>query len=1408
MPKLQVTEHSVCFLDGRRFMFRSGRSGSILLVFFLAMFTAFESKSQNSLQVDGVKVIRSDPGGMVFSLSTDGLEVSDQLIGGKRYQAIRLDQAVSPSGPGDPDLPYFNLVIGVPADAEISVSFVPGAFDEFENTRVVPVRLFTLQDHSVIESDVYSENRFLPEKAVMFDPPSFFRNVKTAVIKVCPVQYNPVAGRLRVCREMQVKVDFLHSPSLGGKVSLMEKAEPGFDGLLKGMLLNYQQAKQWGVRIKKQAWKSKRAAAEGTWLKIPITEEGIYRLDRNFFEKVGVDVSTLDPRTIKIFNNFGNPQPLLPAGLDLSNPSEPQGVEGLALIENAIYVEGESDGIFNNADFVLFYGRGPSGWDYDAATGTYVNFNNPFTTENTYWLSFDGAPGKRMEVKPFGNGSATVQTTFRSRIHHEKDRINFFKSGLVWIDDTAPKLKGPFTKLDDYPPTPDLPAGGLIPDIVDNTGMVYRMKLNGMSNEGEQHRITISVNGIQIADSGPFSLSFANAVSRIFTNSTLLSGQVGDGRVSVSYSSTKQEGEAGIDWLEVEFDRHLRLDEGTLTIYSPGLGGVYEYRVSSVGTSVGNLYVFDITDLANPARMTVTQAGADIAFKDVVLSGTPKTYFASDKNAIKAVQAEAVVIDQNSDLVNTSNRADYLIITHGDFREQADRLASYRGQADGYSTMVVDIQDIFDEFGAGNPDPFAVRDFLRYVYYRWATPNEFDRLKYVVLMGDGNFDYKGILADGEQRSWMLTRQIHDAGTWPGHFLWTRSSDESFAYLNDTGVTFTFDATVRYEQLGPGSTADVFIGRMPVRSPAQADHVIDKIIFMDSSPFEYWKNRIVLAADDEIKGAIGSGNETLHTDQTDRLFKENLDDVVDVIQIYLMDYPYEFEGGRIVRKKAQKDFIDNINKGAFVVNYVGHGSPSQLAHEELYLESSDIQLLQNKERYFMFVGATCNFAHFDLVDQESSAELMLNARERGAFAIISAVRPVLAGDNFRLAKEVYNLMYNGLNLRLGEVFEGGRIAASSSFVNDQKYHLLGDPAMNLFNPDYNVSVTVGGPGSPDTLKALSEFLVTGMVTDGAGNPLSGFDGEALITVYDRQTNKRLECLSGNCSETVTKTGRVLYRGLTDVTGGQFSQLFFVPKDISYSLEPGKVVAYVFNEKDRKAGFSKDLVIDQSIGAAASDESGPGILIESASGKSLTDGAFTPENPLLVLAASDEHGINVTNSLGHGIELIVDEQEVFGLSEHFVFDRNSLSSGKAKVRLSGIEPGEHLITAKAWDAFNNLSTYKTTINVVETGDGDDGTRIKLSNCFNYPNPFSYSQETRFSFVMNHESADYEIKIYTIAGRLIRKLKGSTGEIQTEIQWDGRDADGDKLANGVYVYKIRVKSLIDGSKDHVVDKLVVSN
>jgi hypothetical protein len=217
-----------------------------------------------------------------------------------------------------------------------------------------------------------------------------------------------------------------------------------------------------------------------------------------------------------------------------------------------------------------------------------------------------------------------------------------------------------------------------------------------------------------------------------------------------------------------------------------------------------------------------------------------------------------------------------------------------------------------------------------------------------------------------------------------------------------------------------------------------------------------------------------------------------------------------------------------------------------------------------------------------------------------------------------------------------------------------------------------------------------------------------------------------------------------------------------------------------------GYNENIVINGTDTSAAQDNKGPEMNIYFNS-LSFRPGDVIPEAPVLIVNLKDESGINAAGSgIGHRIEAWLDDQnQSTDLTQYYKSKLDTYQEGIVEYQFGKLSPGTHSLRLRAWDVFNNASTSETIFDVLVSQG------LKISEVFNYPNPFS--GQTAFTF--NHNQilpVDTEIKIYTIAGRQVNSIKkANITDKFVKVEWDGRDKEGDQLANGIYLYKIILKT-----------------
>jgi hypothetical protein len=1177
-----------------------------------------------------------------------------------------------------------------------------------------------------------AQDAFLPAAVVSFEPPTFLRNQRVLELHISPIRYNSARKSIQQSSQITVKISF----SSRGEESPVRETDR-FENIYRNTLLNYGQARGWRKvpeitgRLKPEV--EYPFGYSDNWYKLIVRENGLYKIDRTMLIQAGVPVSILDPRTLRLFNGGGKALPL-----DNSSPY-------LELKELAIYISGEEDGKFDASDFILFYGWSPNDWDYDS-TGKIATFDvNPFTNDNVFWLTFNPNPDtpfpespKRMQVKdgsPIVTDPLTPQK-FLSRAHFEQDNaLRYYSSGYVADYFHWYWMETTSTRL--YASLPGAVPRDTAIIKVKHTESGADVYVNTVPAEIVDSLTTASLTVAQTSD---FHGGVVDTLDITFPSSIYL------------------------DWYEIEYPRRFECYDRQLSFENPENAGVVQFDITNLYSP--QYYLLDVTSYFDVKRIAGAQTEGEFArFQDNASADFKTRYFLADESKLKS-PAEFYA-DEKSGLKETSQQADLLIITPEIFYDQIQSLKNFRQSYNQMAVDVVKIQDVYDEFSGGLVDPVAIRDFLKFAYQSWSRPAP----AFTLLVGDGNYDYKNNLGTGSVNLIPPFTPV-----WEGD----RSvSDENYVYFGKYGY---LDSDSSY--VPTGRQLDMVISRWPVKTPSDVVVVLDKTIGYEQTPeFGTWRNLITLVADDEYTNE--SNSEAFHTQDTEELSKYHIPASLDQSKIYLMEYPFDFKGEK---PQAEEAIINAFNSGTVIMNYMGHGNPDVWAHEKVFKRTQDIPRLNNQRKLPLVYTSSCSIGLFFNPIGEGMAEELLRAEDKGAIATISATWLVYPDPNAALNFKVYDLLLGTDTLSIGEALFTAKLLRQPN-SNDRQYVLFGDPVMKLGLPELKVKVT---SVNPDTFAALSLVQVKGEVRDLQDNLYAGYNGTAKITAYDSQ-RKRIHTMPNGGKVYYDLPGLVIFKGDVEVTNGVFTADFVVPKDISYGGSTGRISIYLTGQ-DRDGAGEVDSLVVRGSDTTVVDTVGPEITLSFDEETNFSPGETILPNSLLKLSLFDEHGINITGEVGHGIVLVVDQdlEHQIDLSADFEYQPGSYQNGGLVYQLSNLSPGEHNLSIKAWDNANNSSLLTADVRVSAQRE------LLLTEVMNYPNPFS--RVTNFYYQLSAEAEKVEVKIFTLAGRMIRQIPFASGQagINYSTVWDGRDQEGDAVANGVYIYKITAEGTLNGKRE----------
>lgn len=1357
----------VSSLDGRFVRTWFSKQAAFLLALSVSSTIGFAESSKS-----GLTILRSDTRSLVLEYTPRYTPPREIESGNSRFSLFDFSESVpaqNSESVGSPDLRFGYFPVGFPSIQGNVVQVIAADYEDVPNVLLAPVPTVTIKDEFV-ESEVYTMSPeryqvsgFQPSKVVELSPVSRSRSHLIGGVKIFPIQYNPASNTVRRYSKIVIEIIF---GSFGGQRS------PVHDELFSGdAVINGNVAKSWTLSPPQTSTivPTPSVLALGNWYRLTVSDEGVFRLDAQYLTSAGINLQGVNPQTVKIYGNGGRE---ITENVNAARPND--------LVENAIYVEGEGDGQFNADDYVLFYGKGVRGWEYNRSSKILNHYINHYSEVNYYWLTFGGAPGRRMEVQPSLSGPATVvPDRFRDGVVVEEEKVNFLNSGKEWYGQTI-LPGGSFTHANSLP--------GLVP----NDLILYRYSALARSSTTPSFTIRESSTGSVLETIYFFTVSYDGdgfyadeRISQSYGTSSLPNNQ---SAVTFAYSGNVA-ASGWINWLEVQYPRTFAAANNYLRFRSPDTTGTVEYRLEQFASSP---FIFNVTKQDSVRR--ITGAVGSYTFRAAEVAGQVSDYCAT-AGSFKIPTAIQLIPAQDLHGYAPADSVDFIIVTSKEFRSAADRLKAYREQpAHGnLRTLVVEVDTIYNEFGGGIPDVTAIRDFLKYSYNKW-TP----RLRFVLFFGQASYDYKGLL--GSRSSYVPTWQ----GANSLHTISSYSSDDYFA---------RFDFVNDYV----GTRPWLVTGRISSRQVSEANLVVDKLIgYEDHSARDPWKMRMVYVGDD---GWTPGGDEgTQHSQQAEDLSRFYTPNEFEKKKIYIAEYPTVTTAQGRRKPSAYQAIIEAINRGALVVNFTGHGNPTVWTHESVFSTQTSIPLLTNADKLCVYFGATCNFSQMDDPKRYTGSELLINKPNGGAIAVVSATRKVFGSPNAFLNQQTFARMFartpSGRLIVERPATALFRFKTGGNSDNDQKFFFMGDPTMRLQFPEgfalvdsinqLPVDSVNGVPRTaPIQLQALSQVTVKGTILTQANRPDSTLQGRMSLAINDATQSVVIVNFSPGLNWSYLATGGAIYRGENSITNGRFSAEFIVPKDILYadSTSRGRVVAYYSSATTNGMGYTEKVWIGGTADSAGHDEQGPGIDIYLDS-RSFRSGDLVSRSPMLYVDLEDQNGINTSGSgIGHRIEAWLNNAtQSIDLTDFYSSELDNFRKGTVQYPLTDLRLGKNSLRVRAWDTYNNATSGETFFEVTSSD------KLSIADVMNYPNPFA--KTTAFTFRQNQlVPLDVTIKIYTLAGRLIQTLETvSPGEPFVSLPWDGRDRDGDILANGVYLYKVLVKTRDGRFSSEALGKLSV--
>ncbi|MBK9272198.1 MAG: type IX secretion system sortase PorU [Saprospiraceae bacterium] len=1112
----------------------------------------------------------------------------------------------------------------------------------------------------------------------------------------------------------------------------------------------------------------------GNIYKIAVDKAGFYKMDKSYLEKnLKINLTGINPNHIHLFGNGGTK---LPEGNDVPREDD--------LAENHIFVSGAEDGVFNDQDFILFYATGPDLLKYSDLSSDFEMTKNPYSFKSYYYIKIDNTPGLRIE-KIENNFQPEYQTQLGLHcLHYQKELNNLLDLGDC-THGTGQQWFG-----EDLSNSRSLDLGNFFSFTgVDFTKKV-KLKAGFASRSDRSTQLHINVNNQTVS-------KFLGTINYSCTSTYAAYNSISDeidlkedlARVKINFPSISSSSNGWLDYIQLTAWRRLAYQNEPLFIFDPNAAqfNFSQYNIQHQANS--NTMIWNVTDPLRPVQINFESQGSSIQFIDAS-KDQYKSYFLINTNAIQN-SPEYIGLIENQN-IHSLDKLDFVVVYPEIFESDAIRLFNHRSNFSNLKGAVVPIDQIYEEFGSGSKDPTALRDFLRMLYTR--GPN----FRYVILMGNATFDY---------------RYINNNRYPDNNFVPTFQTNQSLDPIDGFPSDDYFALMDENEGKSLSGLLDLYVGRILARSAEEAKNQVDKIIKYDTDPkmMEDWRLKMSFIGDDEDGNIhmvdVNRVSDDFH--QQDLLYNHE--------KIYLDAYEQVTTPGGNRFPEVNKAINASVFSGNLIMTYLGHGGPTGLAQERV-LQVPDINTWDNQDKMFLMITATCTFTTFD-DPKITSAGQQTTLIKGGTIGLFSTVRPVYANDNYQLTNAVFKFIRkkeNGKYLTLGEVLAKSKNANSGGFftTNARKFMLFGDPSQTLAYPKNDIEI-VSMNGKPiqeatDTISALSTVTFKGRILDENKELISDFNGTLVATVFDKVIELKTRGNdAGSRIQNFKVQKNILFKGNTEVKNGEWEFSFVVPKDINYAYGNGKISLYASDQTNRDAaGFNNSIVVGGvSTGGIAEDE--PPVIQLFINDDQFVSGGITDQNPKIYAKLFDDMGINVTgNSIGHDLVAILDRNSdnPIILNSFYKTKLNNFQEGEVSYPLKNLAAGKHTLSLVAWDITNNMGTAEIEFHVVDESD------FILDRVLNYPNPFN--AWTRFQFETNVSGLGMliTVPIYSITGKMVKTIEKQiqlTGYRYEELEWDGTDDLGTPLANGVYLYQIRVSSNdneIQFNKSSDFQKLVI--
>lgn len=1089
---------------------------------------------------------------------------------------------------------------------------------------------------------------------------------------------------------------------------------------------------------------------EGAWVKISVTEEGMYRLSRKTLTSMG----------------FTNPEKvhLYGYGAHLQNEVINAATDYDDLEEVPLYYSSATDSW-------LFWGNGLVYWNGD------IRIRNHYANYGCYFLRQE-EKASGIETVPSSNGTVrpeNVYNSYRAHVLHEKEEFSWHTAGRNLVEEHNFKDGAKTYTLN----TPDAASTNFSVNIAST---VYRTLATS---------VTPVINGKSYTP-----MAFEECSQYTYADSVSMTYNITDTQKSAVWNIKMPQTtdiDSHLDYIAINYDRKLKPLNGAVAFSKKGTD-TSEFNIEGSG-----LVVMRTSEPKSPAQLI---KGKQDGSKYTIVVDNPSRNYVAFNPAFAFPEPTFVERVANQNL-HATPACDMVIILpkNATYDFQAKRLAQAHEMYDGLKTVIVHANQIYNEFSSGTPDATAYRRFLKMLYDR--AEDVSTAPKYLILMGDCAWDNRMLCQQWKYNNpdnYLLCFSSEES------FSDTKSyvMEDYFGLLDDgEGGNLLRDKT----DLGVGRFP-------VTSNKEAMDMVTKTIRYITMENADSWKNHIYMLGDDgdenqhmeycnEVANNVRKNNPEMevHKIMWDnyKMVKTARSNTYPEVESIIKD---AMSNGALIMNYTGHSATFGLSHEYVLEN--NDFKETKGTNLPLWITCSCDAM--------PFDGVAENLGEVAMRNAGGAA-MAFYGTSRTVYATQNKrmnnffMEHLLGTDS----KGARNRLGDAIRLAKSDIISSG--AESNYKENKIHYALLGDPALTIGAPLQRVVLdSINGKkvnkNDIQNFKAGEKMTLKGHVEDASGNKMTNFKGKLTTRMYD---NEELVVCKNNAKAKnafeYTDRVNVLYQSQDSVSAGEFALSLVVPIDINYSDQTGRFVFYAINEdKSIEAnGYNENFTIGGIVEDMTYDTEGPKIYAY-LNDEDFENGGVVCSTPFFYASIEDESGINANgNGIGHDLILTVDGKtdRTYNLNPYYIWEFGDYTKGAVAFTIPELEDGPHSLTFRAWDILNHSNTAKLSFIVDHAKDPGF---LKLTATRN-------PAETETSFVIryNLKGADctFKIEIFDFMGQCVwghTEHGSSTTGVYT-IPYNLCNGSGSKLSSGIYLYRATVQS--GTSKEtSKTEKLIIKN